>query len=118
MRYVCQEVAAAMQNGIPIEGICLYPILNHPGWVDDRHCYNGLWDYADENGEREIYEPLEAEIHRWQQVLDARERDRISPQALEEALDRNGEPTPHAGPDSHVAHLTGPLQGCKPKRDH
>jgi hypothetical protein len=114
MRYVCQEVAAAIQDGIPIEGICIYPIVNHPGWIDDRHCYNGLWDYVDENGEREIYEPLEGEIHRWQQVFDARERDRISPQALEEALDRNGEPTPHAGPDSRVAHLTGPLQGCKP----
>jgi hypothetical protein len=115
MRYVCQEVAAAMQSGIPIQGICIYPIVNHPGWIDDRHCYNGLWDYADENGAREIYEPLEEEIHRWQQVFDARERDRISPQALEEALDRNGQPTPHAGPNSHVAHLTGPLQGCNAK---
>jgi hypothetical protein len=115
MRYVCQEVAAAMQSGIPIQGICIYPIVNHPGWIDDRHCYNGLWDYEDENGAREIYEPLEEEIHRWQQVFDARERDRISPQALEEALDRNGQPTPHAGPNSHVAHLTGPLQGCNAK---
>jgi hypothetical protein len=115
LRYVCQEVAAAMQEGIPVEGICLYPIMNHPGWVDDRHCYNGLWDYANERGEREIYEPLEEEIHRWQQVFDARERDRISPRALEESLDRNGQPTPHAGADSHVAHLTGPLQGCKPR---
>ena len=26
----------------PLHGICLYPILNHPGWVDDRHCHNAL----------------------------------------------------------------------------
>ena len=110
LRYVCQEVAAAIESGIPIEGICIYPIMNHPGWVDDRHCYNGLWDYADERGEREIYEPLETEIRRWQQVFDAHDRDRISAHALEEALSH--EPTPHAAPDSRVAHLTGPLQGC------
>jgi hypothetical protein len=115
VRYVCQEVAAAIENGIPIEGICIYPIVNHPGWVDDRHCYNGLWDYADEVGQREIYEPLEAEIHRWQQVFDARNRDRISAEAIEDALSQSGEPTPHAAPDSRVVHLTGPLQDCQPK---
>jgi len=110
MRYVCQEVAAAIDAGVPIEGICIYPIMNHPGWVDDRHCYNGLWDYANERGEREIYEPLEAEIRRWQQVFDAHDRDRISAHTLEEQLAH--EPTPHAAPDSRVMHITGPLQGC------
>jgi hypothetical protein len=107
VRYICEEVAAAMEMGIPIEGICLYPIVNHPGWVDDRHCYNGLWDYAEARGEREIYEPLETEIRRWQQVFDARERDRISAHTLEEQLAH--EPTPHAPPDSRVTHLTGPI---------
>lgn len=63
-RYVCAEVEIAKNLGAQIEGICLYPIVNHPGWDDDRHCHNGLWDYADEAGEREIYEPLAAEIRR------------------------------------------------------
>jgi beta-glucosidase/6-phospho-beta-glucosidase/beta-galactosidase len=61
-RYVCGEVRAAMQAGVPVEGVCLYPIVNHPGWDDDRHCYNGLWDYPDERGEREIYAPLAEEL--------------------------------------------------------
>ncbi len=61
-RYVCDEVAVAISRGIPIEGICLYPIVNHPGWADDRHCHNGLWDYADERGHREAYLPLSEEI--------------------------------------------------------
>ena len=56
--YVCGEVKAACGAGISIHGICLYPILNHPGWDDDRHCCNGLFDYADDNGNREIHEPL------------------------------------------------------------
>jgi hypothetical protein len=61
-RYIAEEVRRAIQIGIPIQGICLYPILNHPGWEDDRHCFNGLWDYATPEGFREIYEPLAMEI--------------------------------------------------------
>jgi beta-glucosidase/6-phospho-beta-glucosidase/beta-galactosidase len=64
IQYVGDEVRAAIASGVPLEGICLYPILNHPGWEDDRHCHNGLWDYADESGQREIYEPLAHEIRR------------------------------------------------------
>jgi hypothetical protein len=63
-RYVCKEVFTAMALGVPVEGVCLYPILNHPGWDDDRHCYNGLFDYADANGDREVFAPLANEIAR------------------------------------------------------
>ncbi|MFN2412140.1 MAG: beta-glucosidase [Pyrinomonadaceae bacterium] len=63
-RYVCDEIYALQQTEIPLLGICLYPIVNHPGWADNRHCHNGLWDYADDKGEREIYEPLANEIVR------------------------------------------------------
>lgn len=63
-RYVCSEVRAAMRAGVQVEGICLYPIVNHPGWDNDRHCYNGLWDYPDEHGQREIYRPLAAEVRK------------------------------------------------------
>jgi hypothetical protein len=51
--YICAEARAARRGGVPVEGVCLYPIVNHPGWDDDRHCCNGLWDYADESGFRE-----------------------------------------------------------------
>lgn len=69
-RYVCQETHAAIASGIPIHGMCLYPILNHPGWLDNRHCYNGLWDYPDANGNRKIYEPLARELRHWQKVFE------------------------------------------------
>jgi hypothetical protein len=68
-RYVCSEVHAAIERGIPVHGICLYPILNHPGWVDDRHCYNGLWDYPDAKGNRKIHAPLAAELKRNQKLF-------------------------------------------------
>lgn len=70
LRYVCSEVAAAQELGVEVQGICLYPILNHPGWVDDRHCHNGLWDYPDEHGNRPIYEPLARELARWRKVFE------------------------------------------------
>jgi hypothetical protein len=69
LRYLGHEVRTALRHGVPISGACLYPILNHPGWDDDRHCHNGLWDYADESGEREIYEPLARELAMQQQLL-------------------------------------------------
>lgn len=56
--YVCNEVIAAHNLRLPVHGICLYPIVNHPGWEDDRHCCNGLFDYADSAGHREIHWPL------------------------------------------------------------
>jgi glycosyltransferase involved in cell wall biosynthesis len=68
-RYVCAEVETALQAGIPVQGVCLYPIVNHPGWDDDRHCHNGLWDYCNEEGEREIYSPLADEFRRQQQRI-------------------------------------------------
>jgi beta-glucosidase/6-phospho-beta-glucosidase/beta-galactosidase len=64
LAYIAEEVRAAIGAGVAMEGICLYPILNHPGWDDDRHCYNGLWDYPQPHGDREIYKPLEAELER------------------------------------------------------
>jgi beta-glucosidase/6-phospho-beta-glucosidase/beta-galactosidase len=62
LKYICDEVRTAVRRGVDLKGICLYPILNHPGWDNDRHCHNGLWDYADDEGEREIYEPLAEEL--------------------------------------------------------
>jgi beta-glucosidase/6-phospho-beta-glucosidase/beta-galactosidase len=69
LRYVSAEVAAARAAGTPLEGLCLYPILNHPGWDDDRHCHNGLWDYADAEGHRELHAPLAEELARQQRIF-------------------------------------------------
>jgi hypothetical protein len=65
--YVCSEVKASIEAGTPVQGITLYPILNHPGWDDERHCHNGLWDYADDCGEREVHMPLAEELRRQQE---------------------------------------------------
>ena len=66
--YACDEVTRARDLGAQVEGVCLYPIVNFPGWDDDRHCQNGLWDYADTDGSRPVDAPLARELA-WQQRL-------------------------------------------------
>ena len=38
---------------VPVEGVCLYPILDRFDWDDDSHWHNcGLWDLSrNDNGE-------------------------------------------------------------------
>jgi hypothetical protein len=69
LRYMSNEVAAALSTGVPVEGLCLYPILNHPGWDDDRHCHNGMFDYADSRGRREVFRPLADELVRQEEII-------------------------------------------------
>lgn len=69
LAYIGDEVAAALINGVPVQGICLFPVVNHPGWDDDRHCHNGMWDYCNAFGDREIHSPLARELRRQQERL-------------------------------------------------
>ncbi len=62
--YVVHEVDTAMQSGVPIEGLCLYPIVNHPGWDDGRACENGLLSSDVGLIERDAYRPLADRIRR------------------------------------------------------
>ena len=41
-KMILREARAAADAGYPLLGVCLYPILDHPGWDDDRVCHNGL----------------------------------------------------------------------------
>ncbi len=42
---VSREVCLALENGIPVQGACLYPILDRFDWEDRTHWHNcGLWD--------------------------------------------------------------------------
>lgn len=67
--YVASEIRTALKAGIPIEGICLYPILDYPGWDNDRHCAVGLLGNADEQGRRVLHEPLAEELARQQDLF-------------------------------------------------
>ena len=45
VREIAAEVALARAYGVPMEGICLYPIVDRPDWDDpERWHQSGLWD--------------------------------------------------------------------------
>lgn len=67
LHYVCGEVRTAMAGGVPVLGLCLYPVLDYPGWDNARLCLTGLLGPADERGGRRVHEPLADELAR--QVL-------------------------------------------------
>lgn len=45
LREMATEVRAAIDLGVPVQGVCLYPIIDRPSWHDPDHWHNsGLWD--------------------------------------------------------------------------
>lgn len=69
LRYVAGQAFAAMQRGVPVEGICLYPVQDYPGWFDERHCSTGLIGVPDSQGQRILHSPLQAELRTQQAHL-------------------------------------------------
>jgi len=46
IRELTDEVLIAIKAGLPLEGICLYPIMDRFEWNNPAHWHNsGLWDY-------------------------------------------------------------------------
>lgn len=85
LHYICAEVREAMAAGVPIRGICLYPITAYPGWDNERHCHAGLFGFAGADGRREIYQPLAEEIVRQSALFDSASV-QAAPAACEPAL--------------------------------
>lgn len=61
INFVGKECAAVLKEGIPLWGICLYPIIDRPDWdhLTPWH-HSGLWDAEIEPGnlpERVLYKP-------------------------------------------------------------
>jgi hypothetical protein len=45
LKEIAAESRIAIENGVPLEGVCLYPILDRFDWEDPTHWHNsGLWD--------------------------------------------------------------------------
>jgi hypothetical protein len=62
LHYVAQECAAALAQGAPVVGACLYPVTDYPGWDDDRHCPTGALGYPDDAGVRPVHGPSAAAL--------------------------------------------------------
>lgn len=58
VNYIGGEVRRALRLGLPIHGLCLYPVMDYPGWDDERHCRVGLIELDDDYRERRVDEEL------------------------------------------------------------
>lgn len=60
--YVMGEVRQAQRMGVPVVGVCLYPVMDYPGWDDDRHCRCGLITVDDAWQQRQMRAELCQEV--------------------------------------------------------
>jgi hypothetical protein len=45
LREIAAEMWSAHDSGIPLEGVCIFPIIDRMDWNDENHWHNsGLWD--------------------------------------------------------------------------
>jgi beta-glucosidase/6-phospho-beta-glucosidase/beta-galactosidase len=45
IREIAEEVYIARMQGIPVEGVCIYPVIDRPDWENAEHWHNsGLWN--------------------------------------------------------------------------
>ncbi|HET7599567.1 MAG TPA: hypothetical protein VFK09_04710 [Gemmatimonadales bacterium] len=53
IREIAAEARRALDAGTPLEGVCIYPVLDRPDWDDPYHWHHsGLWDVRRESGGR------------------------------------------------------------------
>lgn len=73
LREMTSELEIAIDEGVPVEGVCLYPIIDRFEWENPSHWHNsGLWDFTrDAHGNylRVINEPYAAQLRLSQSAL-------------------------------------------------
>lgn len=75
LKMIGRECAAAIQQGVPLLGACLYPIVDRPDWdfLDNWH-HSGMWDAAlrpDGPPHRILHEPSAKGLHEAQAMVAA-----------------------------------------------
>ena len=71
LKYIAEEAEALMIEGVPLRGVCLYPILGMPEWhAQEEWVTMGLWDCVREENRlaRQLCEPMYAELQRAQRL--------------------------------------------------
>jgi hypothetical protein len=73
---VAGEVEAALERGVPVEGICIDPVLDRPDWQDmTRWHRSGPWDLLPDAGgvlRRVDHPPYQDALHSAQRGLSDR----------------------------------------------
>ena len=71
LKDVMEEALAAVDEGIDLHAICLFPAVDMPDWHTGEWLHNGLCDLIDEGGDlrRVPCRPYIDELRRWQRLL-------------------------------------------------
>jgi beta-glucosidase/6-phospho-beta-glucosidase/beta-galactosidase len=71
LKDVMEEALAAVDSGIDLHGICLFPAVDMKDWHTGEWLHNGICDLNEKNGvlERVQAEKYVAELRRWQKEL-------------------------------------------------
>ena len=98
LREIAAELWSANDSGVPLEGVCLFPIIDRMDWNDENHWHNsGLWDLVRRDGrlERVLHQEYAQEL-RHSQALLARCGWGMAPDAEFDV------PAPAAAPGEHL----------------
>ena len=69
--HVSAEVRQAQRMGVPVAGICIYPVMDYPGWDDDRHCECGLIRVSEDWSARSLRADFCAEVRLQESMFQA-----------------------------------------------
>lgn len=71
--HIALEVLTCHAHAVPIEGICLYPVIDRPDWQAADHWHNsGMWDVPGaDTGDftRHLCRPYAERLRHWQQAF-------------------------------------------------
>ena len=86
LRETMEECMRALNSGINLQGVCLYPCVDIPDWNTGEWAKIGIFDIEGETCERIPCGPYIEELRRWQRILDR-------PEAVQPDLLRDGRGT-------------------------
>jgi hypothetical protein len=107
MRDVVNEALAAVNRGIDMHGICVFPAVDMPDWHTGEWLHNGICDLVPEGDDlkRVPYEPYIQEIRRWQRefkrVTELDEDPLSDPVELQDIIDAAHRLQPEADANWH-----------------
>ena len=109
---VAREVSQCCARGTPLEGICLYPVIDRHGWDDTSHWHrSGLWDVqpARPDGgaqphalQRILCQPYADRLQRWQGELPGGPRPTAEVSSLSKSITSRGPDMPTIIVFSHL----------------
>lgn len=74
LNYILGELRQAECLGVQLVGVCLYPVMDYPGWDDERHCPCGLIRIDGNWDQRTLRTPLADELHLQQTIREGLDR--------------------------------------------